>query len=53
MKRIIVERRTSDVMVFLDGNRTIWGRGSSQAEAIGDMIYTHQRKFDVIIEIGE
>ena len=53
MKQIVIERRPSDIMAFLEGHREIWGCGSSQAEAIGDLIYTHQQNFEIEITVQE
>ena len=41
--------RTSDYHACLDNNPAIWGRGTTPAGAIGDLIQTHREFFDVEI----
>lgn len=36
--KIIVVKRTSDYMAYVDGNKGIWESGATQAEAVGKLL---------------
>lgn len=44
---ILVERRSSDVLAFIEGNRSLWDCGKSAAEAIGNLVITHPEHFAI------
>lgn len=39
--KICVERRSDDFHACLESNRAIWGCGSTENAAIGDLVRTH------------
>lgn len=53
MKTIVVTRRGNKWHVCLEGEAGIWSRGKTAAEAIGELLLTHAKKFDIKIEENE
>lgn len=53
MNTIIIEKRQNDYMASLETNPNIWGNGKTVAEAIGDLIYTRQAVFGILIQHGD
>ncbi|MBA3732822.1 hypothetical protein H0W91_00410 [Patescibacteria group bacterium] len=47
--KIILTKRSHDWHACLDGNTVIWGCGESPKEAIGDLIYSHQAMFPILV----
>jgi hypothetical protein len=51
MPTIVLERRPSDVMAYLKGNKAVWGCGRSATEAIGDVVLSHADAFGLVVEV--
>lgn len=47
---IIVEKRSSDYIAYVKGAKTMWGQGKSVYEAIGSLITTFPKEFNVVIQ---
>lgn len=47
---IIVEKRSDDYMAYIEGRKEIWGCGKDFDSAIGDLVRTHQKEFNVDIK---
>lgn len=53
MPTIVLERRTSDVMAYLKGNKAVWGCGRTAVEAIGSLVRSHTEAFGLAVETDE
>lgn len=47
--KIAVSKRSDDYHACIDGKPELWGCGRTGAEAIGDMIKSHQKHFNIEI----
>jgi hypothetical protein len=51
MKKIIVKERSSDFYASIEGSdETQWGCGKSPVEAVGKLLYSHQKELGIKIE---
>ena len=48
---ITVERRSDDFMAFLNGNRSLWGCGRTEAIAVLDVLRAHAVDAGVTVHI--
>lgn len=46
---ITLTQRADDFHACLSGVPEIWGRGASESEAIGDMVWAHPEAFKILI----
>lgn len=50
MKRIIVYQRSDDFHARIESDSSCWDRGSTPAEAIGNLMLSHPEKFNIEIQ---
>lgn len=48
--KILIRKRTDDYMAFVEGHLEIWDCGRDINTAIGNLMRSHQKFFDIKIE---
>jgi hypothetical protein len=52
MNNIVITRRYKDFHACIEGQAGIWGCGSTESEAVGEMLRSHPEKFGVTVQYG-
>lgn len=52
MNNIVITRRYKDFHACIEGQAGIWGCGSTESEAVGEMLRSHPERFGVTVQYG-